>query len=469
MRVGRRQVLGAMASVGLTTGLGARQAFAHRGRARRGAIERDVCIVGGGAAGTFAALGLRDRGKSVVVVERADRLGGHCETFHDPASGAAIDIGVIVFPDNALVRGLFARYGVPLAPAAFAPATNQFVDFRTGQAVAAFQPSALEVGTALATYLQILEARFPFLDANGFQLPAPGPELDELLLPFGEWVSLYGLEALLPTFFLFEQGFGPLLDATTLYVLKNMNRAVVGSVLANSFLFAPLGAGALYEGAESELGSDVLYESEVCDVERGSGICLRVRTPEGERRIRAQSLLFTAPPVLDNLSTFDLDRRERALFARFRRHHYWTAVAAIGGMPIGVSLVNAAPDTPFNLGPLPGIYSIGPNAAPGLFDIKFGSDRFLSDRRVRRRIQQDIERVATRSAHDLDFQGFTIFKNHSPYSVVTTPQQIRDGFYASLQALQGYRDTFYAGAAFQTHSSAAVWAQVEELLPSIAG
>jgi hypothetical protein len=129
--------------------------------------------------------------------------------------------------------------------------------------------------------------------------------------------------------------------------------------------------------------------------------------------------------------------------------------------------VNAAPDTAFNLGPLPGIYSIGPSAAPGLFDVKYGSDRYLPDRLVKRRIQRDIERVATDSVSGLGFEGFAIFKNHSPYSVVAKPQQIGDGFYASLQALQGYRDTYYAGAAFQTHSSAAIWAHLEELLPAI--
>jgi len=52
---------------------------------------------------------------------------------------------------------------------------------------------------------------------------------------------------------------------------------------------------------------------------------------------------------------------------------------------------------------------------------------------------------------------------------VVKPRQIREGFYASLQALQGDRDTFYAGAAFQTHSSASIWAHLEELLPAIAG
>jgi len=267
MGLGRRQVLEAIASVGVATGLGAREAVAHGGD-----IERDVCIIGGGAAGTYAALGLRDRGRSVVVVERSERLGGHCETYRDPSSGVPIDIGVIVFPDNALVRGHFARFGVPLVTAALGGTTNQFVEFRTGQSVAAYAPSALEVGTALATYLQILEARYPFLDENGFQLPEPGELLDELLLPFGQWVSLFGLEALLPTFFLFEQGFGPLLDATTLYVLKNMSRAVVGAVLGGSFLAAPFGAAALYEAAGAELGSDVLYASEACEVQRGSGM-----------------------------------------------------------------------------------------------------------------------------------------------------------------------------------------------------
>jgi hypothetical protein len=137
-------------------------------------------------------------------------------------------------------------------------------------------------------------------------------------------------------------------------------------------------------------------------------------------------------------------------------------------MPPGVSLVNAAPDTAYNLPPLPGIYSIGPNAAPGLFDVKYGSDGYLPDRVVKSRIEADIARVAARPINALQFGGFSIFKSHSPYSVVVSPERIRAGFYASLQGLQGYRNSYYAGAAFQTHSSAAVWAHLEALLPTLA-
>jgi heterodisulfide reductase subunit A-like polyferredoxin len=41
-------------------------------------IVRDVCILGGGSTGTYAAIRLsQDMGKSVVVIEKTERLGGH--------------------------------------------------------------------------------------------------------------------------------------------------------------------------------------------------------------------------------------------------------------------------------------------------------------------------------------------------------------------------------------------------------
>jgi hypothetical protein len=86
---------------------------------------------------------------------------------------------------------------------------------------------------------------------------------------------------------------------------------------------------------------------------------------------------------------------------------------------------------------------------------------------VKHNIRRDIERVSTSSASSLKFKGFGIFKNHSPYSVVASPHTIRSGFYADLQGLQGRNLTYYAGAAFQTHSSAAIWAHLEGLLPTM--
>lgn len=464
MAIGRRDVLKVLATTTASTGLLPKRAFAH-GRD----LSRDVVIVGGGAAGTYAALRLRDLGKSVVILERSDRLGGHAETFHDPATGIPIDIGVIIFPDNSLVRNYFGRFNQPLITASFAGGVSRFVDFRTGNPVAAFNPGANEVGAALFAYLQLLTTRFAFLQQSGFQLPASGPVLDELLLPFGQFVQNHGLSALLPTFFQFEQGFGPLLEATTLYVLKNMSPTIVSAILSSSFLLAPFGVGGLYDATTSALAGDLIFDVEHILVDRSARNTVRmtVFSDTGVTNISAKKILFTAPPSLPNFAGFDLDFFEFKTLARFSPHFYWTAVAKIAGLTPGVSLVNAAPNTPFNLAPLPGIYSVGPSAAPGLFNVKYGSSGPLLDAFVKAAIRSDIRRVSLPGSSPLEFNGFGTFKNHSPYSLVASPAQIRTGFYRDLQQLQGHNHTFYAGAAFETHNSAAIWASLEELLPSL--
>jgi heterodisulfide reductase subunit A-like polyferredoxin len=42
-------------------------------------IFRDVAIIPGGSSGTHAAISLKDKGKSIVVVKQKARLGGHTE------------------------------------------------------------------------------------------------------------------------------------------------------------------------------------------------------------------------------------------------------------------------------------------------------------------------------------------------------------------------------------------------------
>lgn len=48
--------------------------FGHENFKPEDIIERDVVILGGGAAGSYAAVRLRDAGKSVVVIEKEDHL-----------------------------------------------------------------------------------------------------------------------------------------------------------------------------------------------------------------------------------------------------------------------------------------------------------------------------------------------------------------------------------------------------------
>lgn len=433
-------------------------------------IERDVCVIGGGGAGAYAAVKLRDAGKSVVVVERSSRLGGHAETYRSSPTSAPIDIGVQIFPNLPIVRNYFERYGVPLAAnGSSGGSTRVTVDFRTGKPVTAYTPTPAEQGQALFKYLQLVSTRYAFLDAKGYQLPPPGPILDELVLPFGDFVQLHGLQALVPLFFQFEQGFGELLQTTSLYILKNLSASIISGILGGSFVAPPTGVGDLYDGVAAELGEDVLLSSKVTLAIRcgNTRAYLLVSTDRGLRIVDCKKLLVTAPPVLTSFVGFDLDAAETAVFRAFQPNYYYTAVLRLSGLPATYTLSNAAPETPQNIAPMPGIYSIGPSPIPGLFNCKYGSTSGALDLQVRSEIKRAVERVKVPGLGKIRVEEFATFKSHSPYALMAKPSDIRAGFYDKLQALQGRNNTYYAGAAHETHSSASIWAFVENLLPSL--
>ncbi len=65
----------------------------HRGRT----IETDVLIVGGGLAGVTVAIGLKDSGQRIMMVEKADVLGGRARSWTDPVTGDPVHIGPHIF------------------------------------------------------------------------------------------------------------------------------------------------------------------------------------------------------------------------------------------------------------------------------------------------------------------------------------------------------------------------------------
>lgn len=215
-------------------------------------ITRDVCIIGGGSSGTYGAISLRDKGKSVVLVEAQSVLGGHTNTYRDPTTNQTVDYGVVVFDNTSTVRSYFSRFDIPLTTAVYGPNPSlqqYYVDSATGKNVTDYVPQ--DPRAAFAAYAAQL-AKYPFLDKPGWDLPDPMPE--ELLIPFGDFVKKYQLDAVVFTIFQYAQGFGDILCIPTLYILKYFGQSVLEGAQRGFLTTARHNNGELYEKARLELG-----------------------------------------------------------------------------------------------------------------------------------------------------------------------------------------------------------------------
>jgi hypothetical protein len=466
----RRQIIKGLAGTGAAAaGLGALAtpgtAYAAQEAAGEGTvIERDVVVIGGGSSGTYTAVRLTDLGKSVLVVEKTDRLGGHCQTYTDPATGLTTDIGVVVFHDLPIVRDYFGRFSVPLTQVSESGgAAPVYADFRTGEVVSGY---TAPVPTGLEAYLGILE-QYPYL-AGGYDLPDPVPA--ELLEPFGQFIAAHDLGSIVQLVGDYAQGFANLLETPAVYVLKYFGLEVVQGIATGDFLSTPNhDNSALYEAATTYLGDNVLLNTTVVAGERGAnGVELVAVGPQGPVTVRAGKIVITVPPLPLLLSAFGLDATELGLFSRFRQGNYWTGLLRLPGVPDDTTVQNIGAETAYNLAPLPALYAVSPSSIPGLFDVKFGSDVPLPDAVVREQILESLNRLQTAGTLPATSPVFVDFSSHSPYELTVGAADIAAGFYTNLYALQGHNNTFWNGAAFQAHDSTLLWQYAETLLPQIA-
>ncbi|MCJ1343173.1 hypothetical protein MMC31_001365 [Peltigera leucophlebia] len=417
-------------------------------------IIRDVLIIGGGSSGTYSAIKLRDLGKSVAVVEAKGVLGGHTETWTDPVTKGKVDIGVINFHDNDLVRKYFGRYQIPLTKADHhVGVTKYYYNFRTGKNVPDYAP--YPNFTTYATQL----AKYPYLE-DGFDLPESVPE--DLVLS-----SVVGL----------AQGVGDILNLPTIYIFKYISLSVLENLQVGLLTTARHNNHELYDKALAELGHDALLNSSVLAIDRnysGQHATILIQTSRGKKLVFAKNILITIPPLLDNLKHFDLNDEERSIFAKFKYAVYYAAVLRNNVIPANLSLEAIDPSRPYNIPNLPKVYSFNPTRNPGLTDVKYVSTNPLPLEQVKADIIKSAKlsitdisgNVSSSNSTSAKFE-VTVLSAHSPFELHVDADAIREGYYKKLYALQGKGRFWYTGAAFNVHDSSSLWQFSEKVVARI--
>lgn len=428
-------------------------------------IHRDVAVIGGGSSGIYTSVRIRDHSKSVIVVEKQAKLGGHAETYID-ANGYATNLGVTVFGNTTLVNDYFNRFKVSLVGLPTDGFPDTYFDFATGKPSKYVDPPAEQVNAAFKAYAAQL-AKYPTLQ-NGFFLEYPVAE--DLLLPFGEFVAKYNLGGLVHATFTVNQGYSPLLEIPTIYMFKYLNQVQLGST-ANGYLTTKgHNTYALYEAAGKFLGADnVLTSSTVESMHRSANdVKIAVKTPTGYKLIVAKKVVSAVQPTLANMKPFGLSRDERDLFSKFKvANGYYSVLLNNTGVKPGTQLLAADDTKPYGLADLPGIYSLG-YTATGLTSVYYGSPTVLSEDEVKRNILADVKRLQKGQGLPETKPSWVAFANHAPFNLEVGVDDIKNRFYEKLLALNGKKSTFYNGAAFQAQDSTVIWQYTEDyILPML--
>ncbi|KAH6869194.1 FAD dependent oxidoreductase [Thelonectria olida] len=434
-------------------------------------ITKDVAIVGGGASGTYAAIRLKDKGKTVALIEQKDHLGGHVDTYTDPATGIPIDYGVRVYLDLPGVKEFFGRFNISTVPIADPGFQNVYIDFTTGKAVPGYsQGGQTDVGIALTTYAQ-LAVKYNDYYFPGFWKLTTAPVPDELSMPFGQLVEKYNLTAALPVIWNFASGVGDFANVPSFYVFYNFGAAVVQGLLTGTLLVPDSHNNSqLYAAAQEHLASDVLLNSVVSNAHRDDkGVKLVVKTPTGTKLVKAKKLLVTIPPTGRNMHPFDLDHKEKALFAKWKWENWYVAIFKGSGLPANLTLVNTRPNPRSLYAPTPNfVWTYTFTGIRDLYATQVVGKPNLSLQGAKDLIRAGLRNINAAGTYATKRIDFVAWAQHAPLQLAVSAKELVCGFYKELYALQGRKSTWYTGAAWALDYTSILWVFTEEtILPGV--
>ncbi|KOS43007.1 hypothetical protein ACN38_g6089 [Penicillium nordicum] len=439
------------------------QQFDPSAYAAEDVIERDFAIIGGGAAGTYAAISLADQNKTFTVVEVTDRLGGNTRTFRDEATGASIDIGVQLHDNIPVVRDFFKRLNSPLAP--FKPTdfgNPKYYDFTNKVALTNHTRPTIE-----SDYVAVLN-KYPFLDDLN-DLPDNVPE--ELLLTWPEFAKKQNLSpGSAEAGLLWPATPGNPLDITALAIFNDGNHIELAENTGAAVRSATHYNSQIYDNALAELKEHVLLKSSIIAAQRGSsrkdGVRLVAKTPSGNKLIKAKQLIIAMPPILDNAKYFSLDQQEQSILSKLSGKHYYAGVVNNTGLEAGVAYTNVGQNTPYQVASLPGVVEIAGSTSPGYFFYWYNSVDPQTQEEIEEATLSTIKWLQSESGIEAVEPTFQDFVDYSPFHLSPPTSDIADGWYGKMKGLQGHRNTWYISSLFVV-SSTQIWNNTRNILPEI--
>lgn len=138
------------------------------------------------------------------------------------------------------------------------------------------------------------------------------------------------------------------------------------------------------------------------------------------------------------------------------------------GLNSSLGYENIGTDAPYNIPKLPAVLQLSPTGfSDGAHLAYVGSDTVISSDDAQELLVSQLGRLSRNGLIGPGNVTFLAWWNHTPFKLQVSTEDIAEGFYRDLYALQGVKSTYWTGAAFQAQDSSFVWAYTESLLGNL--
>lgn len=403
-------------------------------------------------------------------------------TYVDEKTGATYDYGVQSFLNVSKAADFFARFNISIGSGSTSPSLiTEYIDFNTGKKVDFTPPSSSKQLAAIAKFLKVIEPWESMLSPGYWNFPQPNNIPEDFLIPFGEFLTKYGLEDGAPLIYSTTGlGVGNMSEVATMFALQSFGWDMARGMTGKMGLFSPTSGGnqALYNAIAKDLGDDVLYSSTVIDSRRtDSGVSLAVRNHKTNKvtRIIARRLLVAIEPTEANMKPLDLSPSEWNTLSKLTYSNEFTGLVDNAVFNTSYYYFNlpstAAPNHYLVFQDKPMVASFQYTGLEHLFRVMIIGNTTSTADEAKVLAQNSFSTLLksgrlSKSIRDQKL-SWAAFSTHGPMHARVSVDQVKSGFFQDLYKLQGARATWWTGGAFSANFQTQLWQFDDGLIPKI--
>ncbi len=382
-----------------------------------------IGVVGGGVSGLTLAHYLKEAGYGhVTLLEKEPRVGGKCCSAE--VEGRVYELGAVFGTrDYTTTLELMKAVGMESGPMGGA---DCYDDQGRQIDLYAWHQIPRLFWLLMVNYTWLTRIRYRRINEPGLDGIPP-----ELCLPFKAFALRHGFptlgQVLTPPFTAF--GYGYFDEVPAAYVLKYLELPMILALRDGRRRL-------LWPGGIETLWTRLAQRHDV-----RTGITIRrvvrqdtVRVETADQVLEFDALILACP--LDGaLSFLDASAAERRLFAAIRYYDYWVLLCEIDGLPPGSGYIPAH-FTADKRGHVMLWYRRWPETR--LYTLYVLGDFAMAEEEVERTCSADLRRMGATLDRVVTVRRWKYFPH-------VGAQEMADGYYETLEGLQGANHTYYAG------------------------